>query len=367
MSEKAQTSGGDKVNQDYLSISNNNDVFVQNTHFSLYSGVDCNHPQEVEKYKNMNFTCSMSNEINNNIKRAIENHNIRINDLPCNIKNIYAITDGIINYNNQSSSSDRINFEENEYIVEIEFIINMNIYIAGDLTCSINLVKNKPINAQKFNFKNSVIFSNDDKVPYRYSGTNGYINGSPLKILNNNDIIFNEFYIAGRNNEGSCIIATENNDNINNYLYDVDKPLLFNQDSSYKCSFSDGNIANKVLYQKLINIKKIARYGDSTYGQINNYNYWVDIKNNIVADNTKTNIKMNIYLGTKKIGVNSNKYVYKVILENIKGNNNTLSLDIKYYDLDKKYEYEEKPDYPAFIPSMPADLLDPLIYSQVDK
>ena len=77
---------------------------------------------------------------------------------------------------------------------------------------------------------------------------------------------------------------------------------------------------------------------------------------------------MNVYLGTRKVGINSYKYIYYVTLKN---NNSTkkdiLSLNINYYDLDKKQEYETKPEIPAFIPSMPADLLDPLIYSKVDK
>ena len=318
----------------------------------------------------------MNRDINNNIKGAIQNNNnIRINQLQCNIKSVYTITNGIINYKNEYSSSDSINFGGNEYIVEIEFIINMNTYDASDLICSINLVKKGLTGEQNFNFKNSVIFSKDNNnnisVPYRYSGTNGYINGFPLKILSNvndNNVIFNEFYIVGRRENGNCRIITDSNENVNSYLYDKDKPLLFNQDSSYKCNLNGNSISNTILYLKLNNIRKIAKYGDSTFGQINDDNYWVNIDNRMNVDNNEnTKIKMNIYLGTKKIGVNSNKYVYKVILENTKGNNSTLSLDIKYYDLDKKSEYEEKPDYPAFIPSMPADLLDPLIYSQVDK
>ena len=253
--------------------------------------------------------------------------------------------------------------------------IQVVMVLTFDLICSINLVKKGLTDEQNFNFKNSVIFSKDNNnnisVPYRYSGTNGYINGFPLKILSNvndNNVIFNEFYIVGRRENGNCRIITDSNENVNSYLYDKDKPLLFNQDSSYKCNLNGNSISNTILYLKLNNIRKIAKYGDSTFGQINDDNYWVNIDNRMNVDNNEnTKIKMNIYLGTKKIGVNSNKYVYKVILENTKGNNSTLSLDIKYYDLDKKSEYEEKPDYPTFIPSMPADLLDPLIYSQVDK
>ena len=77
---------------------------------------------------------------------------------------------------------------------------------------------------------------------------------------------------------------------------------------------------------------------------------------------------MNIYLGTKKIGIHSYKYIYKVILKSIeREKQDELTLDINFYDLDRKLEYEQTPDIPAFIPSMPADLLDPIIYSQVDK
>ena len=65
----------------------------------------------------MNFTCSMSRGLNNNTKEVIKN-NIRINQLQCNIKSVYTITNGIINYKNEYSSSDGINFGDNEYIVE---------------------------------------------------------------------------------------------------------------------------------------------------------------------------------------------------------------------------------------------------------
>ena len=114
-------------------------------------------------------------------------------------------------------------------------------------------------------------------------------------------------------------------------------------------------------------INKIAKYGNSHYSKLDDQSLWINVnKDKLSEDNAL--IKMNIYLGTRKIGVHSYKYIYKVILKSIKNTKEgTLSLDINYYDLDKKQEFEEKPRIPEFIPSMPADLLDPLIYSKVDK
>ena len=155
---------------------------------------------------------------------------------------------------------------------------------------------------------------------------------------------------------------------MNNYLYYDDKPFLFNQDYIYSCILGGNSFEQTILYRRLINIKRIAKYGDVNYKQITDDNYGISVTNNINLESTgNTHIKMNIYLGTKKIGVHSFKYIYKVILKNIKGEEGTLTLDIKYIDLDKTSEHEEKPNYPTFIPSMPADLLDPIIYSQVDK
>lgn len=355
----------DSNSQDYLSINDiDNQPFSNNEHFSLYSGIDCNHFREIEKFTNANFTCSMNREKNSRIREAI-NNNIRINDKLCNLTNVYKLENGLLNYQREQTITSLI---DSEFIVEIEFIIKMQNYDASDLQCSINLIKTSSSSDGNILFKNSVIFSNRDKVPYRYSGTNGYLNGYPLKILSKqNNQIFNEYYIVGRNQDGDCRNKTD--DDMNNYLYYDDKPFLFNQDYIYKCHLSEtDNIAQTILYQRLDNIQNIAKYGDSNYQQINNDNYWINVTNNIDLNNrNNTYIKMNIYLGTKKIGVNSFKYIYKVILNNIKGDYNTLSLDIKYYDLDKTTEHEEKPNYPTFIPSMPADLLDPLIYSQVDK
>ena len=363
MSDNSQTNEQSE-SQDYLT-NNNEGPFFNNGHFSLYSGIDCNNFREVGKFENANFTCSMNSELNTEIRSAINGNNIRINGKQCTRNNVYNLQDRLLNYNRESN----IDLGNDDYIVEIEFIIQMTNYDASDLTCSINLIKTTitAINGNKIQFKNSVIFSNNDKVPYRYSGTNGYLNGYPLKILSEREnLIFNEYYIAGRDRSGNCRTTTD--DDINNYLYYDDKPFLFNQDYIYSCILGGNSFEQTILYQRLINIKRIAKYGDVNYKQITDDNYGISVTNNINLESTgNTHIKMNIYLGTKKIGVHSFKYIYKVILKNIKGEEGTLTLDIKYIDLDKTSEHEEKPNYPTFIPSMPADLLDPIIYSQVDK
>ena len=161
--------------------------------------------------------------------------------------------------------------------------------------------------------------------------------------------------------------------NIFHYLYNYDKPVLFNQNYSYSCSLNKTettSIENTTLYKKLLKIDKIAKFGNSRIKNINNEKYWLKVdKSGLNASNIdNTLIKMNVYLGTKKIGIHSYKYIYKVILKSIeREKQDELTLDINFYDLDRKLEYEQTPDIPAFIPSMPPDLLDPLIYSNVDK
>ena len=175
--------------------------------------------------------------------------------------------------------------------------------------------------------------------------------------------VFNEFYIVGRDNDGNC----RDDPNLNNYLYFSDKPILFNQNYSYSCNLNTKNIGDTTLFQKLKAINKIAKYGNSHYSKLEDENFWLKINNERLSASNAL-IKMNIYLGTRKIGIHSYKYIYKVILKSIESSkNNTLSLDINFYDLDKKQDFKEKPRTPQFIPSMPADLLDPLIYSKVDK
>ena len=372
MSDDGQPSGSsDSQAQDYLTINNNN-IFTNNMHFSLYSGADCTPSSEVEKFKNENFTCYMNRNRNINAEMRTSINNIQIGGSICQLNRVYTIDENeLLHYDHETNTE----ISDEEYIVEIEFIIRMADYNDENLECSINVVKSRTVE-DNFIFKNSVIFTGftgkqeTPNIPYRYSGTNGYYNGYPLKITNSdNTMVFNEFYIVGKYSNGSCRM-NENNDDINNYLYNNDKPILFNQNIVYFCILGDGdNIGDATLFKKIDSIGRIAKYGDSNFRQINDNDYWVEIDRTKLDPNVRDNtyIQMNIYLGTKKIGVHSFKYIYKVILKNIKGEKTRLSLDIKYIDLDKTSEHEEKPNYPAFIPSMPADLLDPIIYSQVDK
>jgi hypothetical protein len=347
--------------------SNNTDdeIFSKNGYFSLYSGgQNCINFGNVEKLINENYSCYMNESKNDKIKDAINDGiNITIQNInvTCKLNKIYSIEEGILNIT--PLDEDKISNEDR--IFEVEFIIQAKNY--DDFgNCSINVVKAKKTNKIKYIFKNSVIFSKTGNILYKYSGTNGYLNGYPLKISIEN-FVFNEFYLIGRKENGIC----RTDDNIYNYLYNYDKPILFNQNYSYSCSLTEATqIENTTLYKKLLKIDKIAKFGNSRIKNINNEKYWLKVdKSGLNASNiNNTLIKMNIYLGTKKIGIHSYKYIYKVILKSIeREKQDELTLDINFYDLDRKLEYEQTPDIPAFIPSMPPDLLDPLIYSNVDK
>ena len=346
--------------------SNTYDVFGKDNKFSLYSGSDCSNNNYVERMVSANYSCSMEKTNIETITKAIKNSFIYLEKTNCTLDKLYKIdNDGLLNFENENNND----VATNEYIVEVEFIIQMNNYDSIN-HCSINAVKMNNDNlGDKINFKNTVIFTNRLNmlsVPYRYSGTNGYLNGLPLKVYNGTRV-FNEFYIVGRYNDGNC----RTDDYLYNYLYFSDKPILFNQNYSYSCNLNGNSLSSTTLFKKLDKIDKIAKYGNSHYNKIDDESLWLRINKNGFDRNNAENtiIKMNIYLGTRKIGIHSFKYIYKVILKNIKNKRNTdkLFLDINYYDLDKKQDFQEKPTTPQFIPSMPADLLDPLIYSKVDK
>ena len=358
----------DEINID-IKINNVSNVFVNDGQFSLYSGSICSNNNKVERMINVNYSCSMPKDINENISKALNDSDniIEIGSFPCFRENIYRIKNGLLSFE-PDKNNDYI--YDNECVAEVEFFIKLDNYDDDRIgNCSINIVT-MPKDGSKNNsvFKNSVIFSQNLSVPYRYSGVNGYLNNMPLKIFNGN-FVFNEFYIVGRDENGLC----RNDNNLYDYLYFYDKPILFNQNFSYSCSLNISSISSlseMTLIKKLEEINKVARYGNSNYKKINNETLWRNIdKSGLNESNTNnTLVKMNIYLGTRKIGIYSYKYIYKVILKNVyQSKNDTLTLDINFYDLDKKQDYQEIPELPAFIPSMPGDLLDPLIYSNVDK
>ena len=340
-----------------------------NGEFSLYSGENCNSNSQVKILQSSNYTCSISksNNLTNNIISGI--------NADSHQKKIYRVQNGSLS-TIELTDNNNINADD-DIILEVEFILKKDENELNKISnYSINIVianKNSELsgnNGTNINFKNSVIFSNDiTKIPYRFSGTIEYIIGNPLKVAINNSI-YNEFYIVGKDNSGNCRI----DNNIDNYLYFDDKPILFNQDISYSCNYSNitniNDLTQFTLFNKLNSISMVGKYGNS----YTNKEDWIEVDNNLNSTEiNKTLIKMDIYLGTKNIGINSYKYIYKVTFknkENIRNNNNIytyLTLDINYHDLNAKKEYEITPQLPAFVPSMPLDLLDPLIYSNVDK
>ena len=76
---------------------------------------------------------------------------------------------------------------------------------------------------------------------------------------------------------------------------------------------------------------------------------------------------MNIYIKKKKTGIYNHKYISKVNFET--KNSNDVIFEVKYHNLDddNTKKYNKNPYFPAFIPIIPEDILDPLIYSEVDK
>ena len=355
----SQLRANDEIN---VNITNTDDddeksVFRKDNNFALYSGSICSNNNYVERMVSANYSCSMDRSKNGLIRNVLNKDSIILDKTQCKLERIYKISNGLLTSENSSDT----NIGNTDIIMEVEFIIQMINYDSIN-HCSINVVTMPANNHTNYNFKNTVIFSKEQKIPYRYSGTNGYLNSFPLKV-NIGDSVFNEFYIVGRDNAGNC----RDDPNLNNYLYFSDKPILFNQNYSYSCNLNTKNIGDTTLFQKLKAINKIAKYGNSHYSKLEDENFWLKINNERLSASNAL-IKMNIYLGTRKIGIHSYKYIYKVILKSIENSkNNTLSLDINFYDLDKKQDFQEKPTTPQFIPSMPADLLDPLIYSKVDK
>ncbi len=336
-------------------------------YFSLYSGSTCQNSKNVEILKPENYSCSINStfDITENILNniyLIYKETEEENKVQCLVEKKYLIENGIFN----SKAKERIE-NDNSKIIEVEFLLLMKETEFKIKSCIINVVYTDDKNYNIF--KNSVIFSNINKIPYRFSGNGGYLNNFPLKVCaekNGNDLFFNEFYIVGRDKDGNCRF---DNDTYN-YLYNYDKPLYFNQDYSYSCDLKGLEIEETTLYKKLTKIKKIGKYG-SSFCKKNN-NDWLDV--NISSPiKGETHLIMKIYVGKKKTGLYSHKYIHNVSFTSKKSTtDDTLVFEVKFEDLEKKYEsndakYKEVPSIPLFTPKIPQDLLDPLFTSEVDK
>lgn len=347
----------------------NNYYFKNSNYFSLYSGSNCQNSKNVEILKSENYSCSKSIKITEKNLESINliyNATEEKNEVKCSRGNKYFINDdGIFN-------SKANNNENCDKIVEVEFLLEMKGTELKINSCKFNIVCTK----KDYNiFKNSVIFSNTEGIPYRFSGNGGYLNNFPLKVFAEKNgaekKVFNEFYIVGRKENGNC---RDDND-FYNYLYNYDKPLYFNQDYSYSCKLENTqNINETTLYKKLKKIIKIGKYGSSSYKNANgdNNNDWLNVTINPPNKDEK-HIIMKIYVGKKKTGLYSHKYIHNVSFTSKKSTtDDTLVFEVKFEDLEKKYEsndakYKEVPSIPLFTPKIPQDLLDPLFTSEVDK
>jgi hypothetical protein len=279
------------------------------------------------------------------------------------------------------------NENHNDLIVmQVEFVLRIDDKSSNIAECIINMVeydKSKISDSIKtFTFKNSVVFTKDNNIPYRYSGNIGYLNGYPLKIyIQDKNKVYNEFYIIGRKNDGYCRKKEVGSD-ILEYLFFSDKPLLFNEDYTYSCKLpANTNLKDTILYQKLNNIEFVAKYGSSDYNKVEGNEDWIKVTKTNFEDsfadvsNKNFNIEMNIKFKTdKKKGFYSHKYINDVSIRGAEQSNCNngdclVKLEIKFSGDDETNDtrYKKIPDRPFFIPNIPDDILDPLINPDVDK
>jgi len=356
-----------------ISIGDNDSKFVKsdsngNNFFSLYSGTNCENINFVENWSPKNYSCLMKkdNAINyNNI------NNMKINDQTCSFIRYYIENTGDKEGLLIKGVKDGLN------ILQIEFILNIVDINLKINDCKINIVEynNNNDKGEYFTFKNSVIFTINTEIPYRYSGNIGYLNGYPLKIyIESKNKVYNDLYIVGKDKDGNC----RTDGDFLEYLYFSDKPFLFNEDYTYSCKLPTNTIALKetTLYKEIIAIKKVAKYGSSDYRNINNED-WIavntDFKSKEGESNKNFNIKMEIkYKTDKQKGFYSHKYINEVSFsaDPVDCTSNCyVRLKIKYTGDEESNEskYNKVPDIPFFIPNIPDDILDPFINPDVDK
>ena len=369
-----ETNVGIKIDNENI---NNKDYFVKNGKFSLFYGTNCENKNIVEKWSPKNYSCLMdkNNAINYNYFKKI-----KINGHQC-VKDDrdgrYFIDDDGLLKNNKD--------KDDLIVLQIEFILNINDKSSDIDNCNINVIeynKNKiPENIKTFTFKNTVVFIKDNKIPYRYSGNIGYLNGYPLKIyIKSEDKVYNDFYIVGRKNDSSCRKVDEGE--ILDYLFFSDKPLLFNEDYTYSCNLPENTaLENTILYKKLNNIEFVAKYGSSDYNKVDGNEDWIKVtKTNfdgsfVNVPNKNYNIEMNIkFKKKKKKGFYSHRYINEVSIRAIQkdcsvSTNCYAKLEIKFSGDDETNDskYKKIPDRPFFIPNIPDDILDPFINPNVDK
>lgn len=337
------------------------ELFKKSEFFSLYSTSSCQNSKNVEIFKAENYSC-INDYSKLNVKEIdLKNIKFESSNGNCTIEKRYFIKEGLLDVKNQQEEKCT-----EKTIVEIEFLLFIENTEIKD--CSINIVCTEDaIQNNLAIFKNSVIFTNKaNYIPYRYSGNGGYLNNFPLKIYSEKQKkVYNEFFIVGRDKNGNC----RNDDDIYNYLYNFDKPIYFKQDFSYSCNNNNYKITDTTLYKKITEVGKIAKYGSSSYNNINNSD-WISVNTNDIKENDNYVI-MNIYIRkAKNLGFYTPKYIYNVSIKSDNNGGNSYKFEIKFIDLDdenNESKYNKEPDTPLFIPNIPDDILDPLFYSDVDK
>ena len=358
-----------------INIENNYNKFAVDGKFSLFSGTNCENTNIVEIWNPKNYSCLMKKDEALNYNYF---NNIKINNQFCDS------SDGRYYIDENGLLSKKGGEGENLIVLQVEFILKINSTNSEIDNCKINIVEYNKNDENDFIFKNSVIFTNEiEKIAqYRYSGNIGYLNGYPLKIYFQ-DKVYNDFYIVGSEINGDC----RTNGNILDYLYFSDKPLLFNEDYTYSCKLNSisTSLNNTILYKKIMNITKVAKYGSSDYRNVDNEDWIIvnkKVNESILNEKNKSFIiQMNIRFKTdKKKGFYSHKYINEVSIgvnevnEKVCDNNNNenncnVKLEIKYFGDDETNEskYKKKPNRPFFIPKIPDDILDPFINPDVDK
>jgi len=342
--------------------------FIKDGKFSLYSGTTCQNIDLVEKWSPKNYSCLMKD----NFIKFTDFDNMKINEYKCDKERYHIDEEGLLKSGNGAN---------NLNVIQVEFILKIDSIDSKIDYCKINIVEYNN-NDKPFTFKNSVIFTHNQEIPYRYSGNIGYLNGYPLKIYaeykdeKGNEIkeVYNDLYIVGKNKVGDC--RTDNA--LLEYLYFSDKPFLFNEDYTYSCKLSSNTELQKTtLYQEIIAIQRIAKYGSSDYRNIDNED-WIavntdNVKSKKGESNKNFNIKMEIkYKTDKQKGFYSHKYINEVSFsaDPVDCTSNCyVRLKIKYTGDEESNEskYNKVPDIPFFIPNIPDDILDPFINPDVDK
>ena len=342
----------------------NNYINISQSYLTLLSGSTCQPSKKAEMLVSESYSCLMNKDNKNKqlIKESINNNN-------CLINNTYSIVNGLLN-----TMTPKTNTKCDKNIVEVEYIIEMKEKEYSINNCFINIVCLED-SQDEYIFKNSIKFikENEKLLPYRYSGNGGYLNNYPLKICD--DIsCFNEYFIVGKDSNGDC----RHNDNLKDYLYFSDVPIYFNQDYSYSCKLNGLEIKETTLYKKIHNIIKIGKYGSSSNKNAGSSEDWISLNKSAYID--EDIIIMNIYIGTYQTGYYSHKYIHEaeLVYENNSEQNSVqnlekdyLSFKVKFIDLDGREDnnntYNRQPSLPTFVPSIPEDILDPLIKSEVDK